>query len=146
MRLDVAAAAALRVRAQKMPHAVEQAVEPAAGGDFAERGFVQRGEFDQSREVGGRPVAVHIGLGEADVAAEHQAAHRAPAVQDQGRARAFDFASAFDARAGRRLDREMADLERAQDMGDPAVGKARMIEYFLDRRLAVTPLDLRCLR
>ena len=77
---DVAPAAAPRVR----PHEVTQPIRPSDERGSAHRGAqgldVARGEAKERDQVRARPVAVDIGLGEADVAAEREPAERPPAL------------------------------------------------------------------
>ena len=51
------------------------------------QGALQRGQLDHLGEVWARPVAIAIGLGEGDVATQHQAPQRPPPMQHDGRLR-----------------------------------------------------------
>ena len=80
---NVAPAPRQAVGAQEVAQPVHRPGGPRSGNGPVDLLHVGHGEFEQGGEVGGRPLAVEIGFGEGDIAAQDQAPHRAPAVQVQ---------------------------------------------------------------
>ena len=84
VRVDVLLAAGARVAVEQVLHAVEQRAPPAAVDHRLDALAVGEEELEQRGEVGRRPVAGDVALGEADVAALKHAAVEGVVVDEIG--------------------------------------------------------------
>ncbi len=112
---DVALAAGPRVAAEHVADALDRARGEAAVGVEAKRALVHHGKLHQPDEIRAIPIAIHIGFGKADRAAEDEAPRDARMVDREADRRLGAGVPERQHRSARRHEREPPVL----DPGEP---------------------------